>query len=212
MICWQFFVLYELNPPGPLINRLTSLLKDSFSRRYSRNKWLRADYTLHRVKQICFAFEHFRLLGIYCTAGSIYFFDNPKMTNIAISFAANEFVLASLSLSWKRILNLKTIYVNYFDIYQHFFRAGNLLMGFLSETLVFYKKMSEWAIRSKKWSIRTKKMSDSLICSFLVSDLSDSLTSLIFGERPERFAHQKWGNEQIAHFFNKKNYIKYTKK
>ena len=39
-----------------------------------------------------------------------------------------------------------------------------------------------------------KKMSNSLICLFLVSNLSDSLTSLIFGERPERFAH-------IAHFW-----------
>ena len=40
--------------------------------------------------------------------------------------------------------------------------------------------------------------------SFLVSNLRDSLTSLIFGEQPERFAHiahQKWGNERIAHFF-----------
>ena len=40
-------------------------------------------------------------------------------------------------------------------------------------------------------------------CSFLVSDLSDSLTSLIFGEQPKRFAHiayQNWGNERIAHF------------
>ena len=34
-----------------------------------------------------------------------------------------------------------------------------------------------------------KKKSDSLILSFLVSDLSNSLTLLIFGGRPERFAH-----------------------
>ena len=34
-----------------------------------------------------------------------------------------------------------------------------------------------------------KKTSDSLIHSFLVSNLSNSLSSLIFGERPERFAH-----------------------
>ena len=53
--------------------------------------------------------------------------------------------------------------------------------------------------------------------SFLVSDLSNSLTSLIFGERPERFthiAHQKRGNERFAHFFNNfffKSYIKHTK-
>ena len=52
--------------------------------------------------------------------------------------------------------------------------------------------------------IRLKKTSDSLIGSFLVSDLRDSLTLLIFGERPERFAHiphKKRGNERIAHFF-----------
>ena len=41
--------------------------------------------------------------------------------------------------------------------------------------------------------------------SFLVSDLSDSPTLLIFGEQPQRFthmAHQKRGNERLAHFFN----------
>ena len=53
--------------------------------------------------------------------------------------------------------------------------------------------------------------------SFLVSNLSDLLTSLIFGKRPERFthiAHQKRGNKQFAHFFDKfffKSYIKHTK-
>ena len=42
---------------------------------------------------------------------------------------------------------------------------------------------------------KNEQMSDSLkneqfTChSFLVSDLSDSLTSLIFGEQPERFPH-----------------------
>ena len=77
-------------------------------------------------------------------------------------------------------------------------RAGNSHNGFLSESLVFWEKMSQWAIRSKKQEIR----------SFLVSDLSDSFMvahfwwatwancswSLIFGEQPERFAH-------IAHFW-----------
>ena len=52
------------------------------------------------------------------------------------------------------------------------FRVGNLLIGFLSESLVICKKMREWTIRSKKTS-------DSLICSFSVSDLSNFLTSLI---------------------------------
>ena len=76
----------------------------------------------------------------------------------------------------------------YFVIY-----PGNSLIGFPSEYLVFCKKMSELAIHSKKHAI----------CSFLVSDLSDSLMfaqfwwaiwanrswSLSFVEQPERFAH-----------------------
>ena len=63
-------------------------------------------------------------------------------------------------------------------------RAGNSLIGFPSESLVFWPKISKWAIRSKKlaihsfahfwwvtWGIRSHR-------SFLVSDLSDSLTFL----------------------------------
>ena len=74
-------------------------------------------------------------------------------------------------------------------------RAGNLLIGFLSESLVFCEKMNDWAILSKNERL--------LIRSFLVSNLSDSLMVahflwatwvnrswlLIFGERPEWFAH-----------------------
>ena len=63
-------------------------------------------------------------------------------------------------------------------------RAGNSLIGFLSKSLVFGKKMSEWAIRKKN-----ERFAHSLIFgeqpegiahgrSFLVSDLSDSLTLL----------------------------------
>ena len=76
--------------------------------------------------------------------------------------------------------------------------AGNSLICFPCESLVVCPKMSKWAICSKQQAIR----------SYLVSDLSDSLTidhflwatwgnrswSLIFGERLERFAH-------IAHFW-----------
>ena len=64
-----------------------------------------------------------------------------------------------------------------------------------------------WAIRS--WLLifgeRPERIPHGRL--FLVSNLSDSLTSLIFGEGPERFshiAHQKRGNEGIAHFLNKK--------
>ena len=60
------------------------------------------------------------------------------------------------------------------------------------------------------------KTSDLLIHSFLVRDLSDLLTSIIFGEGPERFAHVahlKRGNEQIPRFFLlTKNVQKRTKK
>ena len=73
--------------------------------------------------------------------------------------------------------------ISFFVCYWQFppvYRVGNLLTGFKSKSLVFWEKMSKWAIHSKK-------MSDSLIfgerperflhsCSFLVSDLSDLLT------------------------------------
>ena len=90
-------------------------------------------------------------------------------------------------------------------------RAGNSLIGFLNELLFFAKKISEWAIRSRSLisSERPKQMAHG--CSFLVSDLSDTLTLLIFGEQPEQFAyiaHWKRGNERITHFFNLKNVYK----
>ena len=105
------------------------------------------------------------------------------------------------------------------------------------------KRISNSLIRSKElaihsfahfwcatWAICSQSLISSEGCewithgrSFLVSDLSDSLTSLIFGERPEQFAHiaqRKWaivselltsltkkrGNERklsICSFFNK---------
>ena len=73
-----------------------------------------------------------------------------------------------------------------FDFAKIFSRAGNSLIGFPRESIIFFLKLI-----------------DSLIRSFLVSNLSDSLTiphflwapwancswSLIFCERPEQFAH-----------------------
>ena len=53
----------------------------------------------------------------------------------------------------------------------------------------FSTRIARFLPKNEKMSDLLKKMNDSLICSFLVSDLSDLLTSLIFGERPERFAH-----------------------
>ena len=65
---------------------------------------------------------------------------------------------------------------------------------------------------------RTFPLSDLRIAhgrSFLVSNLSGSLTSLIFGERPERFAHiahQKQGISESLIFLNKKTLYKHPKK
>ena len=78
-------------------------------------------------------------------------------------------------------------------------RAGNSLIGFPSESLVFCTKMS-----------------DSLILSFLVSDLSDLLTSLIFNEQPERFTHiahkkEEMSDSLIFSKFNKKTLRKHSK-
>ena len=94
-------------------------------------------------------------------------------------------------------------------------RAGNSLIGFPSESLVFYPKMSEWVNHSfahcwwATWAIRSRSLISSGQpewithgCSFLVSDLSDLLKMLIFGEQPERFTHithQKRGNEKIVY-------------
>ena len=104
-------------------------------------------------------------------------------------------------------------------------RAGNLLICFLSELLVFSQKVSEWAIRSKKWAIRsfahfwwvawairlrllifgeqTEQIAHG--CSFLVSDLSDSLTSLRGNEQRSCFWQQKsdllrkpWANSHLC--------------
>ena len=75
-----------------------------------------------------------------------------------------------------------------------YIRVRDSFIDFGANRSFFGEKMSKWASLLKKWAIR----------SFLVSNLSDSLTMLIFGERPERFAHialLKRGNERIACFF-----------
>ena len=86
-------------------------------------------------------------------------------------------------------------------------RAGNSHIGFTSELLVFCpkKQANELFAKNNKqfthfWWVTWAICSRSLIsferperithgCSLLVSDLSDSLTALIFGEQPERIAH-----------------------
>ena len=62
-------------------------------------------------------------------------------------------------------------------------RAGNSLIGFLSELLVFCKKMSDLL----------KKQAIGSFAHFLWVTWAISSWSLIFRERPEQFAH-------IAHF------------
>ena len=57
-------------------------------------------------------------------------------------------------------------------------RARNLLICFLSELLVFERK-------NEQMGYLFKKTSDLLICSFLLSDLNDSLTSLINPNPPD---------------------------
>ena len=91
-----------------------------------------------------------------------------------------------LNLKWDVKVTLFRIFYLLYEtthlVWQH--RVVNSLIDFLSELLILLimkneQIMSEWAMRSKKW----------VICSLLVSALSNSLTLLIFGERPERFAH-----------------------
>ena len=89
-------------------------------------------------------------------------------------------------------------------------RAGNSLNGILSKSLVFCEKMSEWAICWKN-----KQLAHSFIFgeqperlahgrSFLVSDLSDSLTTQSLPKKRE------WANRSF--FLTNRAYIKHSKK
>ena len=51
------------------------------------------------------------------------------------------------------------------------------------------ERIARFLSKNERMRDLLKKKSDSLILSFLVSEMSDSLTSLIFGEQNERFAH-----------------------
>ena len=94
----------------------------------------------------------------------------------------------------------------------------------------FSERITHFLPKNERMSHSLKKTSNSLVHSFLVSYLSDSLmiahflwamwatvsdllTLLIFSERPERFthiAHQKRGNEWFTHFSNK-NFFRFFK-
>ena len=71
-----------------------------------------------------------------------------------------------------------------------------------------YERLAQQILAKKSnflvFFINVFYFSDSLIPSFLMSDVSESLRSLTKNERCEwiaQVAHQKWGNEQIANFF-----------
>ena len=116
---------------------------------------------------------------------------------------------------WKYRVYTYCILPIYTDSHFLTIRARNLLIGFPSESPAFCPKMSNWAIPSKTrtnhsfahfwwatWAICSQSLISSERCeriahggSFLVSNLSDLLISLIFGERPELLAHiaqRKW--------------------
>ena len=67
------------------------------------------------------------------------------------------------------------------------------------------KRIARFLSKNERMSDSLKKMSDSLICSFLVSEMRDLLTSLTSSEWPEQLAHgrsfdlsemSEWTNSQ----------------
>ena len=79
-------------------------------------------------------------------------------------------------------------------------RVGNLLI----------EKMSEWAIRSKNERFVHFWWATWASCSFLVSNMSNTLTLLIFGEWPEQFAHIAWMNESLSFLKNLQENVRKT--
>ena len=59
----------------------------------------------------------------------------------------------------------------------------------MSESLVFCEKMSEWAILSKKRAIRSKKRAICSFAHFYSATWAIRSWSLICGEQPEQIAH-----------------------
>ena len=51
------------------------------------------------------------------------------------------------------------------------------------------ERIARFLSKNERMSALVKKLSDSLICSFLVSKMSDSLKSLISSEQPEQIPH-----------------------
>ena len=90
----------------------------------------------------------------------------------------------------------------------------------------FSERIPVYLQKNEQMSDSLKKKSNSLICSFLVSNLSNLLKVTHFGERPEQFAHIAyfwWGawaicsyrsikKRELANRLKKKTYKKPTKK
>ena len=136
---------------------------------------------------------------------SLFWYEQPEQ------FAhSHSFVLSDMSKSLTVAHLIWAIWVN-----EQMSRAGNSLIWFPSESLVFCPKMSEWAIFSKKWVIHSfahvwwAKWVICHIAHFLWGTWANHSWSLIFGKRNEQFTHiahliwakwaihsQKRGNEQ----------------
>ena len=110
-------------------------------------------------------------------------FDESGLSKVGSSVLPNRY-LSNVRECVMRFLNFK-------------FSIQEIVSGLEIRSLVFWANCVFFA---KKWANErfVKKSSDSLYCSFLVSDQSGLL---IFGERPEQFAHSahlSWA-ERDAH-------------
>ena len=65
---------------------------------------------------------------------------------------------------------------------------GTFMQGWEFAHLIS-EEITRFLSKTEQMSDLLKKISNSLICSFLVSEMSGSLKSLISSERPERSAH-----------------------
>ena len=134
----------------------------------------------YKMLPFCKPLNNFKMLPLY----------NPLKNYKCFLFLWRIITCSSLASVW---IIIKYSCFAGLEIRSSVFRANCLFLA---------KKMSEWAIRSKKRAIHSFAhfwWAKWAIRSFLVSEMSDLLTSLIFGEPNEQFthiAHQKRGNER----------------
>ena len=144
---------------------------------------------------------------------SLFWYEQPEQ------FAhSHSFVLSDMSKSLTVAHLIWAIWVN-----EQMSRAGNSLIWFPSESLVFVQKWAneqfsqknEWFTHSLMFGEQNEWFAILLISSegpeqithgrsFLVSEMSNSLTSLIWFEQNEQFTHKKEEmskNEWFAHFY-----------